>query len=104
MAAEDFVENVVVTANGEEVKGLKANFNKDDELVLSFKDVEVASKKKVTWIVSASINEEFDEYAKFIAFALQDADDLTAVESKTNARVSISDHAGTAVYKLQYVA
>ena len=74
------------------------------EMEKDFKDVEVASKKKVTWIVSASISEEFDEYTNFIAFALQDADDLSAVESKTNARVSISDYAGTAVYKLQYVA
>jgi hypothetical protein len=104
MSAEDFVENVVVTANGEKVSGLKTSFNKDDELVVSFNDVEVAARKNVTFAVSANLGNEFDEYTKTIAYAIQDSDDVSALEKKTGARVSVTSNAGTATVTWDAVA
>ena len=86
--AEDFIDEVEVTADGEKVAGLKYSFNDQDELVVSFDDVEVAAKKTVTFVVSSTFD-ELDEYGSYIKYEIAEEPDFNAVEKKTWARVVV---------------
>ena len=93
LSADEFIDNLVVTVEGEKVNGLKYSFNKDDELVVSFDEVKIDIRKNVTVVVSASFNEEFDEYGNIIAYIINDTDDVNATETKTSARVEVTGNA-----------
>ena len=86
--AEDFIDKVEVTADGEKVSGLKYSFNDQDELVVSFDDVEVAAKKTVTFVVSSTFD-ELDEYGRYIKYEIADEANFNAVEKKTWARIVV---------------
>ena len=86
--ADKFAEDVEVTVNGEKVKGLKWSFNKDDELVISFDDVEIAGKETATIVVKMSLNEEFDNIGAWVAYYIEDLTKFNATDKKTGTRVS----------------
>jgi hypothetical protein len=67
---------------------LKWKINKDDELVLSFDDIEVAGKETATIAVNMSFTEEFDNLNKSVQYYINDLTKFNAVDKKTGARVS----------------
>jgi hypothetical protein len=83
------IDSVEVSVAGETVKA-NATINKDEELVVTFKkDVEISAKSSVEFVVSAGLNDDFDEYGKQIKF------EMTSISAtdKNNARITI-DTAG----------
>ena len=88
--ASKYVSKVEVTVDGEEVDGLKWNINKEDELVLSFKDVELAAKQNSTFVVKASFNEDFDQFDYSIQYNIASMDKFNAIDKKTESRVKMS--------------
>jgi hypothetical protein len=66
---------------------LEANVNKSDELVVSFKDVEVAAKKKSEIIVKIALTDDFDTFGNTIKYKLTD---LVAVDGKVESRVAVN--------------
>jgi len=85
----EFLDELTVTMNGKEVSGLKYTANRDDELVISFNTIELAAKEKATFVVNASLSEEFDEYDTVVRYETS-SEDVNAVEKKTWARVQVS--------------
>jgi hypothetical protein len=64
------VDSIEVSVAGKTVKA-NASINKDEELTISFKsDVELSAKENVEFIVSAELNDDFDEYGEYIHFTL----------------------------------
>jgi hypothetical protein len=82
-----YFENAEVTIAGEKVSGLKASVNKDDELVVSFNDVEVAAKKKAEVIVKISLADDFDTFGNTVKYQLKD---FVAVDGKVESRVAVN--------------
>jgi hypothetical protein len=56
---DDFLEDVTVTVAGKEVKS-SYSVNKDDELVINLKDVELAAKDNAEFVVSIELSDGFD--------------------------------------------
>ena len=84
----EFLDELTVTAEGKEVKGLKYNVNKDDELVISFDDVTIDINKNATFVISASFK-EFDDYGETVAYYIAETADVNAVEKKNGTRVQL---------------
>ena len=98
---EDFLDEVVVTADGKEVSWLKYNVNKDGQLVVSFNATDIEMNKRATFVVSESFK-ELDEYNKSIAYYLGDTTDFNATEKKTGARVTVTGSALTKAEAKEY--
>lgn len=88
--ADKFAKDVEVTINGKDVSGLKWNINKNDELVVSFDEVEVAGKETITIAVSMSFNEEFDNFGETVTYGITQLSNFNATDKKTGTRVSQS--------------
>ena len=86
--ADKFAKDVTVTFNGKEVSGLKWKFNKDEELVVSFNEVEIAGKETATIVVNMSFTEEFDNFGESSNFYISDLSNFNAIDKKTETRVS----------------
>ena len=84
----EFLDELTVTAEGKEVKGLKYSVNKDDELVISFDEVTIDINKNATFVISASFK-EFDDYGETIAYYVAETADVNAVEKKNGTRVQL---------------
>jgi hypothetical protein len=84
----EFLDELTVTAEGKEVKGLKYSVNKDDELVISFDDVNIDINKKAVFIISASFK-DFDDYGETVAYYVAETADVNAVEKKNGTRVQL---------------
>ena len=84
----EFLDELTVTAEGKDVKGLKYNVNKDDELVISFDDVNVDLNKKVVFVISASFK-DFDAYGDTIKYYVAETSDINAIEKKNGTRVGL---------------
>ena len=84
----EFLDELTVTAEGKDVKGLKYSVNKDDELVVSFDDVTIDINKSATFILSATFK-DFDDYGETIAYYVAEKADVNAVEKKNGTRVSL---------------
>lgn len=87
---EKFLDKVTVYAGSEKVDGLKYSVNKSKELVISFDDVEVAAKKNVTFIVNISFSDDFDDYGRWITYAIEKQSNFNAIEKKTWARLTVN--------------
>ena len=87
---EDFLDErgVEVTVDWKAVKWLKASVD-DDELTISFSEVEIASKANATFAVNVELA-DFDDYGSAIHFNIAETTDFNAIESKTDARVSVN--------------
>ena len=86
--ADKYAKDVEVTVNGKEVSGLKWNINKDDELVISFSEIEVAGKETATIAVNMSFNEEFDKFNQAVTYYIEKLSNFNATDKKTETRVS----------------
>jgi len=84
----EFLDELTVTAEGKEVKGLKYSVNKDDELVISFDEITIDINKNATFVISASFK-EFDDYGETIAYYIEETADVNAVEKKNGTRVQL---------------
>ena len=93
----DFLDEVEVLANGTAVKWVKASMNKEDQLVVSFNDYELAAKESVTFSVNVSF-EDFDDYGTTVKLWLADSTDFSAVEKKTGARISFEEMPAVGVW------
>ena len=71
----EFLDKVTVLADGEEVKA-KYSVNKDNQLVISFDEVEIASKKSATFVVNMSFADDFDDYGRSIQYAIEKTTDI----------------------------
>ena len=85
----EFLDELTVTAEGKDVKGLKYSVNKDDELVISFDEVKIDINKNATFVISASFK-EFDDYGETIAYYIAETADVNAVEVKNGSRVQLN--------------
>ena len=83
-----FLDKIVVTADGEKLSA-KANVNKDDELVISFDEIELDMNKSITFVVTASFTEDFDEYGEAVAYYVAESADFNATEKKNWTRVTV---------------
>ena len=101
---EEFVSDVKVTADGKEVKGLKYNVTKDNELVLSWDTIEIEINKNVQLAVSIAM-EGLDKFGDKVRLVVKEEGDVNAIEKKTWARVSVTkddkDAASWKVYTFQ---
>ena len=86
--ADKYAKDVTVTFNGKEVSGLKWNINKDEELVISFNEVEVAGKETATIAVNMSFTEEFDNFGESSKYYIKELSNFNAIDKKTETRVS----------------
>ena len=89
LSDEDFLEDVVVTFDGKEVKNLNYEFDSDDNLVISFTDQEIEINKNATVVVSATLAEDFDEYGHAIQYNIKNSTDVKASEAKTSAQARV---------------
>ena len=85
----EFLDELTVTSEGKDVKGLKYSVNKDDELVISFDEVKIDINKNATFVISASFK-EFDDYGETIAYYIAEPADVNAVEVKNGSRVKLN--------------
>ena len=85
---EEFLDKVEVSVDGENVKGLKFDVD-DDELTISFNEVEIAAKWNATFAVSISLA-DFDEYGTWAHFGIAKSADFNATEKKTWARIQVT--------------
>ena len=85
----EFLDELTVTSEGKDVKGLKYSVNKDDELVISFDEVKIDINKNATFVISASFK-EFDDYGETIAYYIAETADVNAVEVKNGSRVQLN--------------
>ena len=85
MDLRKYFDSAEVTIAGEKVSGLNASVNKDDELVLTFKDTEIASKQKAEVIVKIALVEDFDQFGNNVALTMKD---YVAVDGKVESRVA----------------
>ena len=85
----DFIDEVSVTADGKEVNWVSYTAKKKD-LRVSFDDVTIDSKKNATFAVKVTFK-NLDELGKDIHLILDDESDISAIESKNQARVKISE-------------
>ena len=84
-----YLDNVEATVDGEKV-ATSYEINKDDELVISFKkDVELAAKANVEFVVKASLSDDFDDYGYSLKLVIDETADFNAIDSKTESRVTI---------------
>ena len=86
-----YFDKAEVTVAGEKVSGLDASVNKSDELVVTFKDVEVPAKTKSEVVVSIALVEDFDEFPSNLTLSLTD---YVAVDGKVESRVKALDSNG----------
>ena len=89
VSLDKYAKDIEVTVAGEEEK-VTWSVNKDDELVIAFKDkVEIEAKANAEFVVKASFSDDFDEYNKSIQLYLDEASDFSATDSKTESRVTV---------------
>ena len=79
---DEYLDELTVTADGEDVAGLKYSVNKDDQLVVSFDEISVDMTKSVLFTVYASLR-DFDDYGADVAYYLDSDSDINAIEKKT---------------------
>ena len=84
----EFLDELTVTSEGKDVKGLKYSVNKDDELVISFDDINVDINKKVVFIISASFK-DFNAYGDAIQYYVAKTSHVNAIEKKNGTRVEL---------------
>jgi hypothetical protein len=87
MDLDKFIDNVVVSVDGSEVKGLKYSL-KRDELRVTFDDYEIAINKNAQFVVEVVLK-DFDRYGEAITLKLKDTSDLDVQEVKTSARAKV---------------
>jgi hypothetical protein len=63
--------------------------NKDDELVINLKDVELAAKENADFIVSIKLADGFDNMGQSVNFYIAKTADISATDAKTNSRVLV---------------
>ncbi len=105
--ADKYAKDVTVTFDGKEVSGLKWSINKDDELVVSFDEVEVEGKKTASIAVNMSFTEEFDNFNQSVQYYIKDITKFNATDKKTGTRVSQDeslDTNGNKIYTVEYLA
>ena len=88
---KEFLDELTVTVDSKEIKA-KASVNKDDELVVSFDDVDVAMNKSALFVLSASFK-EFDAYGDAVKYEIAKDSDFNAVEKKNWTRVTLTNNA-----------
>jgi hypothetical protein len=70
---DKFVDEVIVSlSDGTQLKNVKFDANKDDELKVSFDDVEVEINKNVIFVVEV-VFKDFDDYAKAVGLRIKNS-------------------------------
>ena len=87
MDLDEFVDKVIVSVDGTEVRGLKYSL-KRDELRVTFDDYEIAINKNAQFVVEVVLK-DFDKYGEAISLKLADSSDLSVQELKTSARANV---------------
>jgi hypothetical protein len=87
----DVIDDVTVTIDDVEVKGLKFSTDKR-KLTVSFDEVEVAAKQNANIVLSMSLTDFDNNFGSKIDFTLTDTD-FNAVEATTKVRVSLTNSA-----------
>ena len=87
MDLDEFVDKVIVSVDGTEVRWLKYSL-KRDELRVTFDDYEIAINKNAQFVVEVTLK-DFDKYGEAISLKLADSSDLSVQEVKTSARANV---------------
>ena len=90
VSLDEFVKDLKVTVDGSDVKGLKWSVNKDNEVNISFDEIEIAINKNAQFTTSIAM-ENFDEYGNNVELQIVQAWDFKALEKKTGSRVSVKN-------------
>lgn len=83
---DKYVKDVEVLKDGTALKNVSYTISRD-ELRVSFDSDELAARKNGLYVVNVTLD-GLDEFGKTIEFVVENASDIRAVESKTNARVT----------------
>ena len=96
---EDFLKDVKVSVNDEELKNVTYTID-DDELSINFDEVEIEAKATSIFAVNIELADDFDELESKVLFTLAESTDIKVTEKKTWARVSVNgwEPAATAEY------
>jgi len=79
---DKYIDEVVVSLNdGTELKNIKAEANKDDELKVSFDDIEIAINKNVVFVVEATFK-DLDKFGTNVLLQFAKSSDLNVQEQK----------------------
>ena len=90
----DNIDDVVVSVDGNNLKNVNWEVNKNDELVISFADVEIAQKATSIFVVNVVLVDDFDDFGdEFNA----KASDFKITEKKTWARIKVVQDATSSV-------
>ena len=82
-------EDVEVSIDGKTVKA-NISINKSEEMSISLKEsLEIAAKAQVEVIVSASFNDDFEDYGNTVMLKIEKPSDLSATD-KNNARITVN--------------
>lgn len=82
-------EDVEVSIDGKAVKA-NISINKSEEMSISLKEsLEIAAKAQVEVIVSASFNDDFEDYGNTVMLKIEKPSDLSATD-KNNARITVN--------------
>ena len=82
-----YVKTVEVLVDNEPVKGLKTEVKRDD-VIVSFDNVKIDIRKNATFVVNVVL-QDLDRFGDTIKLVLESTADFSAIEEKTQARVSI---------------
>ena len=86
---DKFVDEVIVSlSDGTKLSNVKFDANKDDELKVSFDEVEVEINKNIIFVVEV-VFKDFDDYGKAVGLRIKNSGDLNVVEKKTGARATV---------------
>ena len=91
-------EDVEVSIDGKAVKA-NISINKSEEMSISLKEsLEIAAKAQVEVIVSASFNDDFEDYGNTVMLKIEKPSDLSATD-KNNARITVNTASARCFYQ-----
>ena len=79
---EDFLKDVKVSVNDEELKNVTYTID-DDELSINFDEVEIEAKATSIFAVNIELADDFDELESKVLFTLAESTDIKVTEKKT---------------------
>ena len=83
----DYLDDLEVLVDGSAIKARYSVDKSTKDITVSFDEIELWAKKWATFTVKATFTEDFDSYNKSVSYQIK-ANEFTATEKKTGARVS----------------
>ena len=89
MDIDKYIDSIKVSLNdGTELKNVRSEINKDEEIKVSFDDVEIGINKNVIFVVEAVLN-DLDKYNSTVVLWFAKPSDLNVQEAKNSTRATV---------------